>query len=150
MSIHEEDFEKLMQQYGDDILRLCYTYVHNWQTAEDLTQETFIRFYKYSHSFRADATYKTYLFRIAINVCKDYGMSWKHTKVIISHAFQKLLKGSANVEQQIVQKRESEQLVATIERLPPKYKDVLLLYYFAEMSLQEIADASPLTPSKQD
>ncbi len=129
-----------MDAYGNDILRLCYTYVHSWQTAEDLTQETFIKLYRHYTDFRGEAQIKTYIYAIAINVCKDYISSWKYKKVLISTSFQQLLKTKETTESAVVLQSEKEQLVAKIEQLAPKYKDVILLFYYADYSLQEISE----------
>lgn len=133
-----------MDAYGNDILRLCYTYVHSWQTAEDLAQETFIKLYRHFTDFRGEAQIKTYIYAIAINVCKDYISSWRYKKVLISNTFQQVLKTKETTESKVVQQSEKEQLVAKIEQLAPKYKDVLLLFYYADYSLQEISEVLDL------
>lgn len=130
-----------MNEYGNDILRLCYTYVQNWQTAEDLTQDTFFKVYKYYDQYRGEAHIKTYIYAVAINICKDYLSSWKYKKVVISNTFQQFLTTKQTVENVVEQKSEKQELVELIEKLAPKYKDVLLLFYFAECSLQEISEA---------
>lgn len=141
VTTHEEEhLQQVMQQYGDEILRLCYTYVHSWQTAEDLTQETFLKFYRASGKFRGESTVKTYLFRIAINVCKDYLSSWKYQKIQLSNTLTTFLKSKDNLEQIIVEKSEQQLLVEKIEQLPLKYKDVLMLYYYAELPIAEVAE----------
>lgn len=144
MTIEEQQLADYMQHYGDDILRLCYTYVHNWQTAEDLTQDTFIKVYKYAHSYRGEATMKTYIYRIAINVCNSYVQSWKFKKTVVTNSFQKLLTAKQSVERTIVARNEAEILVQAIEQLSPKYKDVLLLYYYADMPIQQVSEALEL------
>ncbi|KYG91440.1 sigma-70 family RNA polymerase sigma factor [Metasolibacillus sp. FSL H7-0170] len=137
MKQHDELLQQAMDAYGDYLVRLIYTYVHNWQTAEDLTQETFIRYYRSLSKYRHEATVKTYLYRIAINVTHDYLMSWKHKKVIVSEVFQKWLKTAQTPELEVLQKDEQQQLVHAIENLPRKYKDVIVLFHFAEFSLDE-------------
>lgn len=139
VTLQEQELESYMQQYGDEILRLCYTYVHNWQTAEDLTQDTFMKLYTYADAFRGDASIKTYIYRIAINVCNSYLASWKFKKVVISNSFHKLLKAKDEVAHLVVENEEAYELVKAIERLAPKYKDVLLLFYYADMSIAEIS-----------
>ncbi len=137
----EQQLITWMNEYGNDILRLCYTYVHNWQTAEDLTQDTFIKVFKCCEQYRGDANIRTYIYAIAINTCKDYIGSWKYKKVVISNTFQQLLTSKQTVEYVIEQKSAQEELVDLIEKLAPKYKDVLLLFYYAEYSLQEISES---------
>lgn len=130
-----------MNEYGDYLVQLCYTYVRNWHTAEDLAQETFIRYYNTLPKFRGEASLKTYLFRIAVNVCKDYLGSWKYKKVHISQLFQKLLRSDDTPEKQAILHDEQAHLVHKIESLPTKYKDVLILFHFGEITLEEVSFA---------
>ncbi len=133
-----------MDTYGDYIVQLCYTYVRNWQTAEDLAQDTFIKYYQALPAFRGDASVKTYIFRIAVNVCHDYLASWKYKKVHVSAIFQKWLTTNETPEKHIVKLSEHQVLVKAIEALPTKYKDVIVLYHFAELSLQDMSQALKL------
>ena len=128
-----------MNQYGDHIAKLCYTYFRNWQTAEDLAQESFLKFFRSLHTFRGEANVKTFLYRIAINVCHDYLASWKHKKVTITNAFQKILHTEMSTEQVVISMDESARLVQAVEQLAPKYKDVIIIFHFGEMSLEETA-----------
>ena len=57
----EQKLEEAMDLYGDYIVQLCYTYVQNWQTAEDLAQDTFIRYFNALPKFRGDASTKTFI-----------------------------------------------------------------------------------------
>lgn len=140
----DQKLAEAMDEYGDYLVKLCYTYVRNWQTAEDLTQDAFIKYYAALPKFRGDASVKTYLFRISINVCHDYLASWKHRKIHVSQLFQIILKDERTPERISVQKDEQQQLVDAIQGLALKYKDVIILFHFAEMSLEEVADALKL------
>lgn len=133
----EQRLIETMDKYGSDIIKLCYTYVRNWQTAEDLTQDSFLRFFRSLHTFRGEASIKTFLYRIAINVCHDYLTSWKHKKITITNTFQKLLHTEPSTEQVVISMEDTAKLVMAIEQLPPKYKDVIIVFHFGEMSLEE-------------
>jgi len=69
------DSENLISQwirdYEKELLRLCFVYLKDAALAEDAVQETFIKAYKHLEGFRGDASPKTWLVRIAVNVCKD-------------------------------------------------------------------------------
>ncbi|WDC84697.1 sigma-70 family RNA polymerase sigma factor [Caloramator sp. mosi_1] len=66
------EIEYLIDEYGDDILRLCYIYTKDYSQAEDLFQEVFIKVYKNIDKFRQDSDVYTWITKIAINTCKDY------------------------------------------------------------------------------
>ena len=95
-----QTFEDILHKHGDYIVRLCFTYTKDWQMAEDLTQETFLRFYQAGENFRQEADVKTYLYRIAVNRCKSYLVSWRYRQTQLLQLGQKLI-AQDHVEQQV-------------------------------------------------
>lgn len=71
---------RAMTMYGDYLLRVCFTYVKDWTVAEDLVQDTFVKYYEKMEQFREEASIKTYLYRIVINNCHSYLSSWRYKK----------------------------------------------------------------------
>ena len=63
--------EQAIKTHGDSLLRLCFLYLHDRQLAEDAVQETFVRAWRAYGRFRQDSRDKTWLTRIAVNVCKS-------------------------------------------------------------------------------
>lgn len=132
--------DEIMDRYGQDILRLVYSYVNNKEVAEDLTQDIFVKCYKSLHTYKGKSKLRTWLWRIAINHCKDYLKSWYNKNVIITE------KESTNsrtkkeiVEQVIIQKEDDNRLMSTIMMLPVKYREVIYLFYYEELLIKEIA-----------
>ena len=80
--LSNREMNELMDIYSGYLLQINYTYVKNWTTAEDLVQESFIKFFRSSEQFREESSIKTYLTRIAINTCHDYLRSWKQLNLI--------------------------------------------------------------------
>ena len=76
--------DEIMTRHGQDILRLVYSYVSNKEVAEDLTQDIFVKCYKALHTYNGKSTLRTWLWRIAINHCKDFLKSWYNRNVIIT------------------------------------------------------------------
>lgn len=70
MGDNEQLLRKLMNEYGDDILRLCIIYMNDYHTAEDAWQETFIRVYKNLNRLSEISSIKPWICRIAINTCR--------------------------------------------------------------------------------
>lgn len=70
-----------MIEYGNELVRLAFSYVKDTESAKDMVQNTFIKCYKNLDSFRFDAQIKTWLYRITINECKDYLKSWNYKMV---------------------------------------------------------------------
>ncbi|MBU0904176.1 MAG: sigma-70 family RNA polymerase sigma factor [Firmicutes bacterium] len=130
----------LMNTYGQDILRLVYSYVNDKAMAEDLTQEIFVKCYKSLHTYKGNANIKTWLWRIAINHCKDYLKSWHNKYVIVSeNESTNTNTNKEMIEQLVIQKEDDHQLVIAIMNLPIKYREVLYLFYYENLSLKELS-----------
>ncbi|KQC14596.1 MAG: hypothetical protein APR63_05480 [Desulfuromonas sp. SDB] len=71
MSYDDKEFNNQIEQIWPKIWRLCYRFVGP-QLADDMTQETFLKFLKSKHKFRGDSKLSTYLYRIAVNLCIDF------------------------------------------------------------------------------
>lgn len=132
--------DEIMDSYGQEILQLVYSYVKNKGLAEDLTQEIFIKCYKALHTYSGKSKLRTWLWRIAINHCKDYLKSWYNKNVVITDeepANNKTKKEM--VEQVVIQKEADDELISAIMTLPIKYREVIYLFYYEELPIKEIA-----------
>ena len=150
MDREEKDFllERIMIEYGNELVRLAFYYVKDAEVAKDLVQNTFIKCYKNLESFRFDAQIKTWLYRITINECKDYLKSWyaKHVAAASDDIFTQTQSADC-VEAQIVQQEQDDELVRAVLALPIKYREVIYLCYYEEQSMKEIADILQLNES---
>ncbi|MCT2344599.1 sigma-70 family RNA polymerase sigma factor [Niallia taxi] len=136
----EEIIDQLMQEYSDDILHLVYTYVKNRTTAEDLTQEIFLKCYEKLNQFNQQATLKTWVYSIASNHCKDYLRSWHYRKITLSDKILDYIPSkSKQVEEEIIANSEGNILTNAVMNLPLKYREVVFLHYYEELSLAEIS-----------
>ena len=137
---YEQLIDELMSTYGQDVLQLVYAYVHNETVAEDLTQEIFVKCFKGLPTYKGQSSIKTWLWRIAINHAKDYLKSWYNQNVTITEdAFLNSATSSSSVEQIVVQQDEDAALAAAVMNLPIKYREVIYLVYFEELSMKEAA-----------
>lgn len=130
----ELDLEEAIALYGDALLRLCFFYLKDRMLAEDAVQDTFIKAYRSFLGFQGQSSLKTWLTRIAINVCKDY---LKKSKIQIIDDERALMKIPCSDTTEVVS--EKENIVLEVMKLAPKYKDVILLYYYQEFTIPEIA-----------
>ncbi|MBT2645032.1 sigma-70 family RNA polymerase sigma factor [Bacillus sp. ISL-41] len=135
-----EAIDEIMTRYGQEILQLAFSYVKNKQIAEDLTQEIFVKCYKSLHTYSGKSKFRTWLWRIASNHCKDYLKSW-YTKNVFTTDYQPIYDSiqSESVEQTVIQDEEDGQLASAVMELPVNYREVIYLFYFEEMSIKEIA-----------
>ncbi|MBQ8137424.1 MAG: RNA polymerase sigma factor [Clostridia bacterium] len=130
----ENRIERMVILYQLPLLRLCFAYLGDEELAKDAVQETFIKAYRSLANFREDASEKTWLTRIAINVCKDQRRSGWFRHVDRSISLDRLPETAANVEEK------DETLTLEIMNLPPKLKEVALLCWFQGMTYSEAAE----------
>jgi RNA polymerase sigma-70 factor, ECF subfamily len=136
----EHIIDQLMQEYSDNILHLVYSYVKNRTTAEDLTQEIFLKCYEKLNQFNQQATIKTWLYRIASNHCKDYLRSWHYRKITFSDKILDYIPSkSKQVEEEVISNSEENILTNAVINLPLKYREVVFLHYYEELSLADIS-----------
>ncbi|EAD5531524.1 sigma-70 family RNA polymerase sigma factor [Listeria monocytogenes] len=136
----EQIISQLMDNYSDDVLHLVFSYVKNRTTAEDLTQEIFIKCYEKLDQFNNKSSIKTWLYRIAINHCKDYLGSWHYRKLNFNDKIWDYLPSkSKHVEEEIISKDVANSLMSAVMDLPVKYREVVFLHYYEELPLANIS-----------
>lgn len=133
--MNEAKMEQLIHDYGNNLLRLCTLYLKDRYLAEDALQEVYIRVWKKYSLFEGQSQEKTWMTRIAINVCKNYMRSPWHIKTEIQE-ISELIGKEVNEYQQIDNKID---LMKGILKLKEKYRVMILLYYYQELSVKEIA-----------
>jgi RNA polymerase sigma-70 factor (ECF subfamily) len=129
-----------MDTYGDYLLRLVYSIVKDEKKAEDIVQEVFIRYYINIEKFEGRSSLKTYLYRIAVNECHNYFQSWAYRKMEFSNLLSRLLITKQSPEEKLLQQESDSGVVALVGKLPLKYREVIWLHYYAELSVAEIGD----------
>lgn len=137
VDVHRE-IERWVDLYGNGILRLAYMYVKDRDRADDIFQEVFLRAYKNYHRFNRDSSEKTWLMTITINVCRDFLKSSWSKKVTFVDSYEEH-ETSYDIEDTIIQSVENEKLYNEVLKLPPKYKESILLYYYQELDTPEIS-----------
>ncbi|MBB4825958.1 RNA polymerase sigma-70 factor (ECF subfamily) [Sporosarcina luteola] len=140
MNVEEQEkcLNEAMEQHGDYIKRLIYTYVQDIQKTEDIVQDVFIKFYNSLHRFDGRSTLKTYLYRIAVNESLNYLRSWHHRKIEVRELIE-TVKKRFSAEEEFFKQEQKETLQQLIQIMPTKYREVLWLYYYNDLSVAEIA-----------
>ncbi len=139
---HEAVLTHMVENYEVLLFRTCYIYLRDRELAEDAVQETFLKAYKALHTFRGDCSEKTWLMKIAVNVCRDMKRS-----VWMRFVDRKV---SLDLLPQPAQEYDgwnSLDLASAIMKLPVKLKEVVLLYFYHDMSMREISDAVGVSAS---
>ena len=136
-----EDMRAIMDQYGDDVWQYAYFLTKKPDMADDIAQEVFIKCYLHLDNFRHESSYKTWLYRITINLCKDKLKSWSFRNIIFSDQFpNKSAKYKETPELQLINNESNQMVAEKIYSLPIKYREVIILYYYENLTYNEISD----------
>lgn len=129
------ELDRLMRQYGSGLLRMCALYLRDASLAQDAVQETFLKAYRHWGSYRGEASEKTWLTRIAMNVCRDILRTpWlRHMDRRVD--LDSLPEGADDFA------FPDDTVLAEVMALPEKYRAVILLRYYQDMKLNEVAAA---------
>jgi RNA polymerase sigma-70 factor (ECF subfamily) len=135
----DDHITQLIDAYWLSVKKLAFTYVRDWTLAEDITQDVFINCHRNLSGFRGDSSYKTWLFRITVNKCKDVLKSnWFKTLFLFEDVIDNVIKKEKSAENIYLKKIEEEQLSKLVLKLPLKYREVIILFYYEELKLDEI------------
>ncbi|WP_173917821.1 sigma-70 family RNA polymerase sigma factor [Halobacillus sp. Marseille-Q1614] len=141
--------EHWIKTYSHDLKWLAYSYVKDHSLAEDITQDAFIKAYEKYDSFKKQSSEKTWLYKITINLCKDHLKSSYIRRVFKKglEVFQNLPSQHETPEQYTIHKSEDEELLEHILRLEDKYREVVILYYFEEFEVKDMAQLLNVSPN---
>ncbi len=129
----EDGLARLIDDWGDRLLRLCTLYLGDVHLAEDAVQETLLQAWRNADRFRGTGSEITWITRIAINVCKSYLRSpWKR-RCAPAEELDKLLAPADDPQV-------DDTLPRAIMALPRPYREVIILHYYQELKAREIAD----------
>lgn len=126
--------ERLLDSFGRELLRTCFAYLEDEALAEDALQETFLRAWCAWDRFEGRCSEKTWLTGIAMNVCRS--MLRKKRPIFLAD-----LPECADMAPE----PSDGTVLRAIHGLKPKYREVVLLYYYQELSQREIAQALHLS-----
>ena len=138
-------YNSLVQRYQRQVYNLAYRMLGNAEDAGDLVQETFLRAYNALGTFRQDASFLTWLYKIASNLCIDQLRSRKAKNALsldveIAEGREPSGDSRANgPEEAAVRDSVSEVVQRAIKNLPERYRVVVVMRHLQDMSVDEIA-----------
>lgn len=134
----EYSFLSFYNDYSDQIFRFCFIKTSNRDVALDLTQETFTKMWEYIAEKKEEIREpKSLLYRIATNLVIDYYRKKKSESLeaLIEYGFNPEETMSISLEKEL----EIKELHLKLYKLEDKYKDILIMRFVEDMSLEEIA-----------
>ncbi len=149
-----EAFDELVRRYEKQAYNLAYRLTGNYDDASDVVVEAFVRAYQGLHTFRGDAHFATWLYRVVLNTFYDTRKRAKGAQYTISLEEQMELDGDTLTRQiedtapgpeELVEQQEREQVLQrAIAQLPPERRVLIVLYHFESLSYEEIAQVLKL------
>lgn len=142
-------FKELFRTYGDLVFNVCFRMLGNQLTAEDITQDVFLKVYKSIKQFRCESKLSTWLYRITINLCLNYRRRKKIEQLLsLDFVFMNpdeenngLADTSKYEPDVILENQEIERIVLkAINSLPKQQCIALTLQFYEGLPYQEIAD----------
>lgn len=129
----QREIPRMVETHGDNLFRLCYMQLLDLQQAQDAVQETFLKAYRAFGQYRDEGMERAWLTRIAINTCKDMRKSaW--------FRFVDRRKTLESLPEPCIPFTQRDQTIAeAVARLKPQLREIVVLYYFQELSASEIA-----------
>ncbi|MBU9723559.1 MULTISPECIES: RNA polymerase sigma factor [Bacillaceae] len=132
----KQEIETWFEEYSDPIFKYICMMTRDYQQAEDLTQETFIKAYRSMDSFERNASEKTWLFRIAHNVTIDYLRKQRPLQLFESFLSNK--KDGNPLPEDVINMKESyREVYQAIGSLKNSYKEVIILRKIKGFSIEE-------------
>lgn len=140
-----EQVSETINRNSNMVYRLAFSMVKSVQDAEDVHQEVFIRYIRTNPLFESEEHERAWFIRVTTNLCKNLWKSAWHQKTVSMDGLEETQEGKASLPEGLSE--EEERLVETVKHLPFKYRVVVHLFYYEEMSLEEIAIALNLKSS---
>ena len=131
----EEAYRQLIEEYGNKLLRTCYLILNDREEAEDVVQETFIKVFNKIDTFKEKSGLYTWIYAIALNLSRDR-MRIKQDMLELKDEWI----GNDDVESHVEINIDREQLRKEIFEMNSLYREVLVLFYYEELSIREISN----------
>ncbi|MDE5414813.1 RNA polymerase sigma factor [Alkalihalobacterium chitinilyticum] len=125
---------EVFENFKDDVFKTCFYMVNNYQDAEDLTQDVFIK--AFDKDIDSIENMKAWLIKISINTSKNY-LKRKNRFNLFENLTH--LVSNLNVEKEISNSETKDELVSLINTLSPKLREAIILRYVHQMKVEEIA-----------
>lgn len=146
-------FDELVLKHKDKVFSLCYWFVGDYQDANDLAQDVFFKAFKALKNFRFESSFSTWIYRIAVNTCKNRLKSFQYrlkkkfvhlnnTAAAKNNPGIEMADESSSPEIELGRKEKSRLIQAAINSLPAEKKAVVVLRDIEGLSYEEISSVT--------
>ena len=137
-----ESFDEVMRHYTPTVYGIAFTRLRNAADAEDVAQEVFVRYFKADITYKSEEHRKAWLIRCALNRTNSYASSSQFRHRNATQSYEELAENeipSENTVEKLAERSDTQNAVMNaVMLLPPKYRTVIHLFYFEDMSTAAI------------
>ncbi|MCP3980478.1 MAG: sigma-70 family RNA polymerase sigma factor [bacterium] len=138
----------LIVRWEQPLFRFVFRMLPRYEDASDICQETFLRVHEKAHRFKKGSRFSTWMYQIALNLCRDQARRKKRWGLILSEdaevddrtADPREAVGSGNPLAQAERNEKSDAVLQALKHIPPEQREVLILKEFEGLKFREIAD----------
>ncbi|MDH4224123.1 MAG: sigma-70 family RNA polymerase sigma factor [Deltaproteobacteria bacterium] len=147
-------YEVLYKKHSPDISRLVYSIVKNNTLVEDIVQEVFLLVYRYLPRFRGQSSFKTWVYRIAVNEALRQMKRSRRWVTLPQEEMEALplpptlvgVKDGPTPERMVIEGEQKKMVRECMDQLPSAHRVILTLYYLEELPVHEIAEILDIPP----
>ena len=153
----EAGYTYLVNKYHRQIIHFLFRMVHNEAVAEELAQEVFMRVYRSRESYRAEAKFSTWLYRIATNLAVNHARDTRHERTAATLELDavdaetgttpEVADDDPNIEQRILREERMAAIRNQIKALPERQRMAVLMHKYQEMDYRQIGEVLKLSES---
>ena len=153
----EAGFNYLVQKYHRAMINFLFRMVHNQSVAEELAQEVFLRVYRSRESYRAEAKFTTWLYRIATNLAVNHARDTKHERAAQNvyldspdeetGATPEVADDRPTVEQTLLKDERMAAIRKHVMALPERQRTAVLMHKYQGLDYRQIGDVLKLSES---
>jgi len=142
-------FTVLVDRYKNMVFTLALQMLKNREEAEEVSQDTFVKIYKYLNKFKGDSKFSTWVYRITYNSCLDRIKTYKRQYDTVGiDEFTENQVRTLETAFDIMDRADRQRSVKEcLRRLPPADSALITLFYYEELSLGEISKIINLDPN---
>lgn len=133
-------YSTLVERYWKKIYVLCYLYLRSQATAEELTQETFLKVVEQIKTLKDPTKFVAWLYQIARNLCHDEWTHRKRNESLGEEVLTAIPDCRESSEDVMDKKMEREWVAQAIDRLSEDHREVLVLVHYERLSYEEAAE----------
>ena len=141
-----DSFNQLILRWERPIYALAYRVIGRDEDARDVVQETFLRAFRALPGFKGQAKFSSWLYRIALNLCRDWIRRQKRTPVVAAPEGVDVIEMAAeqgpveSIEDLVARNQLSETVAVAMQKLPEEQRTAIILKEYHGLTFQEIAD----------